>query len=362
MKIIKKLIEYAIVIIVFTFISNRINFARINEVLKIANIKLPYRNIEVNYSLTSPLSPAIYNYENSVVKVNISSAKPVSGRIKVEFTGLTSPYEQSFDIVGSREFSIKPVLLPQAEEYLRKARDIQFRIEVKDNQGKVIKVSSEKIRFLSKNDMIWTLSDGSDLSYLIASWVTPENAEVRKLLRSAVDYLPRYRLQDKNSNGNRYVLNAISGYNSCPDNIRKEEFTLAQISAIFDALKEGYKVRYVSDVETGRSDKAQSIKFPEDVLKQKSGLCIETVATMASACESAGMNAIIIISSNHSVLGVESYPGSGKYIYWETTDLTSDSSKAYRDGVEFYNKNKNSKDLKIVDIKKARQMGIKPIK
>lgn len=360
MKIIKKLLEYAIVILVFLYIVNRINLTKIENVLSTFNIKIPVNDVEISYRVLSPLSPAIYNYEDSIVKVTVSSLKPVSGTINVEFTGITLPYEQSFLVTGRKEFNIKPVLLPQVDEIFKEAKDVQFKIEVKDPSGKRLYVKSEKVRMLSRNDMIWKLSDGSDLSPLITSWVTPENAEVRKLLRMAVDYLDRYKLSDTKKTGAKYTLKAIAGYVN-QTNVKKQDLIFAQMAAIFDAMKDGYKIRYVSDIETGRSDNSQSIKFPEEVLKLRSGLCIETVVTMASACEAAGMNPVILINENHAILGVETSPGSNEYVFWETTDLTESSQKAYQDGVKFYNSNKNNKNLRIIDIKKARDQGIKPL-
>ena len=114
--------------------------------------------------------------------------------------------------------------------------------------------------------------------------------------------------------------------------------TYVQVAGIMRALYET-GVRYNMD-PFSISGSNQHILFPEDVLEQKSGLCIETSLTVASALQSAGMHVFLVFPPGHAQVAVEVWngrgedkSGTGKYFLIETTALSSDwnNQKAFVD-------------------------------
>jgi hypothetical protein len=71
-------------------------------------------------------------------------------------------------------------------------------------------------------------------------------------------------------------------------------------------------------------DATQHILLPEQVVSLKSGLCIETSLLMASALQSANLNAYLVLPDGHAQVAVELEDGSGEYYLIETTSLDSD--------------------------------------
>jgi len=88
-------------------------------------------------------------------------------------------------------------------------------------------------------------------------------------------------------------------------------------------------VRY--NIDTFSYDAAsQHILLPEEVLQKRSGLCIETSLTVASALQSAGMHAFLVLPTGHAQVAVEIWndgsEGTGEYFLIETTALSSDNN------------------------------------
>ena len=63
----------------------------------------------------------------------------------------------------------------------------------------------------------------------------------------------------------------------------------------------------------------QNILLPEDVLNNKSGLCIETSLVIASLFVNAGFSTMIILPPGHAQVAIETKDGSGQYLLIETT-------------------------------------------
>ena len=68
----------------------------------------------------------------------------------------------------------------------------------------------------------------------------------------------------------------------------------------------------------------QRVQLPDDTLSSKSGVCIETSLTIASALQAAGMNVFLVFPPGHAQVAVELWPNSGEYYLIETTILPVD--------------------------------------
>ena len=72
----------------------------------------------------------------------------------------------------------------------------------------------------------------------------------------------------------------------------------------------------------------QRVLPPAEVLSSRSGICIETALPVASALQSANMNAMIIITPSHAQVALETWEGSGEYDLLETTKLPFTAEEA----------------------------------
>ena len=84
----------------------------------------------------------------------------------------------------------------------------------------------------------------------------------------------------------------------------------------------------------------QHILLPDDVLRQKNGLCIETSLVVASALQSAGMHVFLVFPPGHAQVAVEVWDGrgsntagTGEYFLIETTVLSGNWEEDFRNGV-----------------------------
>ena len=110
----------------------------------------------------------------------------------------------------------------------------------------------------------------------------------------------------------------------------------------------------------------QRIATPQRVLENASGLCIETTVTLASAIQSAGMNAMILLLPGHAQVAVELNEWSGEYILIETTGLDSFKNQAITEVMWYYNPAEwkeyiADEQVTAIDCDAAKILGIHPL-
>ena len=191
----------------------------------------------------------------------------------------------------------------------------------------------------------------------IAAWVTPYDPAITQLVHRAATYLPTEPLP---------TPTAMIGYNNGKATPRAVK---DQVDAMYDALRLDYRVHYVQEgVPYGGLDDnngaVQNIKLPFEVLQERSGMCVELTVLLASAVESIGLHAEIVIIPGHAFLGVALTPDNRQFEYWDAVhvndNVASDSANLYTD--DFYDT--NLKQHTIVDtilIGEARVQGINPM-
>jgi len=110
----------------------------------------------------------------------------------------------------------------------------------------------------------------------------------------------------------------------------------------------------------------QRVASPSEVIKTKSGLCIETSLALASALRAMDMNALIILSPGHAQVAVETWSDSGYYYLVETTALSSaenfDFSQviSYKDPEE-WKEFLSQEGVQAIDCNLANYFEIKPL-
>jgi len=300
--------------------------------------------VEASYEVSERVSTAFYNNaDTELVVVTLKSNKKTKVKIEVEIPDITEKVTEEVE-VGTDEAKekIKPPILKKAYGPLDKAQEKPVRVKITDvNSGKVITEGSKNTTMLSRNDMVWVTEDGYQNYKYIARWVTKDNKEVKELVRLAAEYNEQFCGQ-----------HAMVGY------LGGEGMVECQVASIFAAMQDYYNIAYVASTESYTTTNAQSVKLPEEVLMENSGLCIDLAVTVAAALENLDMEPVIIFIPGHAWVAVKTYAGSPSYYHLESTMLDSSVIDALDQGD--WNWWQNSSQATVIDIKEAREEGILP--
>ena len=218
-------------------------------------------------------------------------------------------------------------------------------IKVRDARGQLLFTRTAPVRLRSADDIYW----GPKFEYapFIASWVTPHDAMVEKVLSRAKEFAPGRRLP---------------GYEEGRNAAQQELSTLVQARAIYRALQES-GVSYVkSSMAFGRNaDVSERVRMPRESLRQISANCIDGAVMYASLFENLGMQPEIVLVPHHAYVGVRVAPESDKYLYIETA-LTGRASfyEAVRAAAMGMKHHRAAQEVRV-PIAEAREVGIYPM-
>ncbi len=275
-----------------------------------------YENIDTIY-------PAIYNTYDSICYIEVGCfAGNKKIVVEAEIPGFTQKYTQTFDLEPSiTTLSLKPPFVSENLD-LTSAKEAQLNITISDSEGAVIESKTCPITIKSKYDVEWYSDEyGMATRDNILCFLDPESEEISELKRLAIEEISSITNGAANSfPGYQTLLGSTSDYAHYVD-------TYLQAAGIMRALYD-MGVRYNAD-SYSISGSNQHVLFPDDVLNQKSGLCIETSLVVASALKSAGMHVFLIFPPGHAQVAVEVWNngrGVGEYFLIETTCLNDSSN------------------------------------
>jgi hypothetical protein len=238
-----------------------------------------------------------------VVKIVNSTAEPIRNRINVQVPGWSDQEIQLAELGAgeSRTFFFAPTFLRRF--YLnREIVAATAAVSVTDPSGAIVYRETLPIRLRSVDDLYW----GRDFEYapFIASWVTPHDPAVERVLSRAKEFMPGRRLP---------------GYEGSGPAVQARS-TLLQARAIFRALQDK-GVSYVKSSMTlgGHEDVSERVRMPAESLYQSSANCIDGAVVYAAMFENLGMEPVFILVPGHAYVGVKSAPNSGQYLYIETS-------------------------------------------
>ncbi len=260
--------------------------------------------------------PSLYGAMDQIISMKaVTLAQSRDVLIEVEIPGFTQKYSQTYTIYPTpTRLYIKPPLLT-GDLNLNSAKDAQLMVNISNLDGSKIESQSYPIRLMSKFDIQWVDETyGDNAQDHILCFLTPENPKIADLQRKAIDCISELT-------GGQ--LNSLIGYQGAADDdfVGQAELTYIQTAGLMNALSE-MGVRYNMDAFSMSGQNAlQRVKHPEDVLNDRSGLCIETSLTIASALQSATMHAMLVFPPGHAQVAVETWRGSGEYFLIETTKL-----------------------------------------
>lgn len=274
--------------------------------------------IDLKYDAVDTIYPSLYNTYDAFVIVKtgcISGSRTIV--IEAEIPGFTQKYRELFHLDSAyTAFYIKPPALA-GELDLSSAKNAQINITVSDQDGTLIDSKSFPVTLKSKYDFEWYTADyGISTQDNILCFLTPESSAVTELKRQAIDEIAD--ITDSR-------IEAFAGYQNVYPAWTDYMITYLQTAGLMKALYD-MGVRYNMN-PFSISGSSQHIMLPEDVIAQRSGLCVETSLTIASALQSADMHAFLLFPPGHAQVAVEVWNSGeerGEYFLIETTDLKGD--------------------------------------
>lgn len=286
--------------------------------------------------------------EWGVVSVRIvnSSDKPLHNRVSVQIPGWSDQEIQTVELAAgeSRTFAFAPTF----SDRLFRNREIlaaTAAVSVTDSAGKVVYQTTAPVRLRSSNDIYW--GPNFEFADYIASWVTPHDPEVERILSRAKESMPGRRLP---------------GYEEGKSAAQQEKMTRLQAAAIYRALQQK-GVSYVkSSLTFGRNlDVSERIRTPGETLLQSSANCVDGVVMYASLFENLGMDPVVVLIPGHAYVGVRVAKNSSKYLFIETA-LTGRASFDVAVGSAQRGLAKlSAKDINKISVAAARTRGIFPM-
>lgn len=319
--------------------------------------RAPEPTYRIKVGLDGEVYPAFANYASlqrpedrnwGTVELTISNSTsaPLENRIAVRILDWSDQEIQTVDVDAGavRTFLFAPTFYPR----LYSNREISAAtalITVRDAKGRLLFTRTVPVRLRSADDIYW----GPKFEYapFIASWVTPHDSQVEKVLSRAKEFTPGRRLP---------------GYEEGKNPGQQERSTYIQAQAIYRALQVT-GVSYVnSSLTFGRNaNVSERVRMPRESLRQISANCIDGAVMYASLFENLGMEPEIVLVPHHAYVGVRVAPGSGKYLFIETA-LTGRASfeRAVRTA-ELGMKRYRAAQVVRIPIAEAREVGIYPM-
>jgi len=295
-------------------------------------------------SLLDPiLTYEIENLENFSITLNFVSE--IQGYSLVSTDKIKIPANANYTL--NQNPSLNPGLNLQE---LTNA-NLHYKIEL---SGDVLQEETLPIKLYAKDTMIWGYYlDGEfvDMSYWIAAWVTPHATEIDELISKSAKYHPD---------------NAISGYlcDYCESEAEWQDYTNAQVKAIYTALKNDYKITYINApiAYASNQESPQRVKLPKDSIRLSSANCIDGTVLFASALESIGISPYIELVPGHAFLCYDLNPTRTSYDCLETTMIGSYSfEEAEEEGVYEANEYFNDPQTQFISVSDERTYGVMPI-
>lgn len=282
------------------------------------------------FEAVDTIYPSLYNtYETFlIIKTGcVSGTRKIL--VEAEIPGFTQKYSETITLDSAyREIRIKPPALT-GELNLSSAKDAQLTVSISEMDGTLLVAKKFDVTIKSKYDFDWISDEyGVVTKDNILCFLTPESSAVSEMKRLAIDEI---------SHMTDGQMESFVGYQNTGWNHYKG--TYLQAAGIMRALNE-MGVRY--NMKTfSISNSNQHILLPDDVLEQRGGLCIETSLVVASALQSAGMHAFLVLPPGHAQVAVEVWngrgedtSGAGEYLLIETTALADNWESAFIAGAD----------------------------
>jgi hypothetical protein len=311
----------------------------------------------VHICVQSPLElfSAYYPYyvatQSNVIIIRYSSGTPMTLLMSVSVQGFSQVETHTVNATPNvQSISFRPLAMTQAFRQLTVDTNTWLQVSITNAEDHVYYANDIQVLLRSRWLMQWIATN----RLKIAAWVTPDDPAVIALDKKAEARLQSQQLP---------IPPAMIGY----ANGASERAVRDQVDAIFDAMRLDYHIRYSQESvpyngpwDTGVA--LQKIKLPVEVLQQRSGMCIELTALLASAVERIGLHAEIVIIPGHAFLGVAVTPDNTRFEYWDAVQVNAnvagDSANLWTDKEYMQNAKQIVDTIVISD---ARHQGVSPM-
>ena len=311
----------------------------------------------VHICVQSPLEifSAYYPYDvatqSNVFIIRYSSSTPMTLLMSVSIEGFSQVETHTVNATPNvQSISFRPLAMTQAFRQLTVDTNTWLQVSITNVGNHVYYANDIQVLLRSRWLMQWIATN----RLKIAAWVTPDDPAVIALDKKAEARLQSQQLP---------IPPAMIGY----ANGASERAVRDQVDAIFDAMRLDYHIRYSQESvpyngpwDTGVA--LQKIKLPAEVLQQRSGMCIELTALLASAVERIGLHAEIVIIPGHAFLGVAVTPDNTRFEYWDAVQVNAnvagDSANLWTDKEYMQNAQQIVDTIVISD---ARHQGVGPM-
>lgn len=290
--------------------------------------------VRVPSAIFSAYYPASVANQSPLFTMEYSSSSPITLVVSMSIVGLSQVQAQIINATTTlQSASILPPLIPQNFRRLTFEDHTSLRVQVTDNSKHLYYLNEIPLVLHSRWLMQWTAAN----RLKIAAWVTPNDPAIGALVLKASGHLP---LEPPSA------PSAMVGYSRA-----SAKQVIAQVDAIYDALRVDYKIRYLQESVPysgpgNDSAATQNIKLPAEVLQQHRGMCIELALLLASAVEHIGLHAEIVIIPGHAFLGVAVTPDDKRFEYWDAVQVNNnvagDSANIVTDEVYTLNARQHS--------------------
>jgi len=271
--------------------------------------------IDVDYLYTSELITAIYHLygekldDFAVVTLTNRNDVPVKVAVETEIVGYTFISKDTVEIGPSETVEVRqnPRLNLEAVDQLNAQHPADFHIHVvylEDGQPREIMDETAETLVYSRKEFPWALEgfEYDEILALLAAMVTPHDPAVEELIRVAADYHP-----------NGLMTAAYKAENDEGGSVWD------RLEAIWKAEDEHYDLTYINTWVSFAPGSVQRIRLPADVLKERSGNCIELALLYASAAEALDLESAIILVPGHAYVAVRTDNINANYYFIETT-------------------------------------------
>jgi hypothetical protein len=294
-----------------------------------SQVVAPKNDIKVNVVPMRTVTPAIYlqmpNLNITFVDFEITNNgnNPVRLSVESDIQGYSEKAIDTVDISphGKVVVGQTPLLKPQAIPLEIANATLHYRIT--ENSGALIEEQTLPVKIYGRGTMLWAVQEGddwTDTSFFIAAFVTPHAPEIDELVRQAAEYHPS---------------SSMEGYqcSQCSDE-RWKEYTTDQVKAVFEALQQDYKLKYINSTIafSSESDAPQRVRLPAESINTKSSNCIDGTVLYASALESMDMHPYIVLTPSHAFLCYEINPSDPNNLGCLETTMTG--SATFEDATE----------------------------
>ncbi|HZU66748.1 MAG TPA: hypothetical protein VFA09_05685 [Ktedonobacteraceae bacterium] len=305
--------------------------------------------VQAPSSIFSAFYPSYVSSNVPLISVKYSSGSPITLIISASILNFSQQETATVNAsANSQTVSfIPPLLNSNVLRQLTNNMNTSLQVRVMDTHNTLYYVDDSPLLLHSRWLMEWVAAN----RLKIAAWVTPDDPAVAQLVKKAISHLQAQPPP---------APTTMAGYDSAGTRAIKD-----QVDAIFDAMRLDYHIRYVqASVPYGGPGDTnvalQDIHLPFEVLQQRSGMCVELTALLASAVEHIGLHAEIVVVPGHAFLGVAVKSDDSQFEYWDAVEVNNnvagDSANIFAD-----HEYKQQHIIDTILISDARDQGIGPM-